>query len=320
MNCNNYLNVDIFDAIHQVIEKRKIFHNEADFQFSLAWKIKEMNKDLEVRLERVCSLNNKNCYIDIYLNGNNKIIPIELKYKTNNIEVFEGDEPYSLKKQGAKDLACYDYIKDICRIESIMKCDDTFQVGYAVFLTNDSSYVNIPRENSGYLDFSFEIGKNITKGIKCWGENLGDGTTKGRHPIELNNEYSVDWITYDNYPGSKNGKFYSTVAIIRDYSKLKEQISRLFFDLQKNDYNEKSIIYKIIELINEHCLLEGKSYQDYLQDIKNNWNISKLNINQCGLYLKYIIANERFGEGFIHKCFVNGTISSILFQMLDLLD
>lgn len=42
---------DIHAVMGQLAHRRPIFHSEADFQFALAWRIKETLPDYEIRLE-----------------------------------------------------------------------------------------------------------------------------------------------------------------------------------------------------------------------------------------------------------------------------
>ena len=72
---------DIHNIMHRLSLWRPIFHSEADFQFSLAWIIKEIYPDCEIRLEFVPDFNT-NLHLDILVILNGKWIPIELKYTT----------------------------------------------------------------------------------------------------------------------------------------------------------------------------------------------------------------------------------------------
>jgi hypothetical protein len=45
------LTLDIHEIIRQLSIWRPIFHSEADFQFSLAWMIKEQYPNCEIRLD-----------------------------------------------------------------------------------------------------------------------------------------------------------------------------------------------------------------------------------------------------------------------------
>ena len=70
-------------VIQKLSEKRKIFHSEADFQFAIAWEIKLLYNNAEVMLE--CPLNVSSKAIDIVVNLDDHVYPIELKYKQKNL-------------------------------------------------------------------------------------------------------------------------------------------------------------------------------------------------------------------------------------------
>ena len=186
---------DIKLVMVKLSNERKVFHSEADFQFSLAWKIKENYPKYEIFLEWPITIENQNIYVDIVLEKDDEIIPIELKYKTKKLEYAT----FNLKTQGAKDLACYDYLKDIERVESLIRKPNS-EKGYSIFLTNDLGYLNEPNSNAGYKEFSIHDGRKIDKNsILNWGESAGEGTRKGRkNPITLEGAYQFRWEDYSN--------------------------------------------------------------------------------------------------------------------------
>ena len=194
------MSIDMEKIIKTLQGKRQIFCSEADFQLEMAWVIKEMYHDAEVRLEYVPTFNDK-MHIDILVFISNKWIPIELKYKTKNskkgaLEDKKTQEVFNLKNQGAKDINCYLYLKDIMRIESIkQEVKNNFEEGYAVFLTNDKTYLESPQNNDCvYKEFSLQHG--ITKhGELKWAEHAGDWTKKGgiEDSITLKGSYKMEW-------------------------------------------------------------------------------------------------------------------------------
>ena len=117
------MSIDMEKIIEKLQGKRQIFCSEADFQLEMAWVIKEMYHDAEVRLEYVPTFDDK-MHIDILVFINNEWIPIELKYKTKKSKKEKmtdqiTQEGFNLKNQGAKNIGCYLYLKDIERIERI---------------------------------------------------------------------------------------------------------------------------------------------------------------------------------------------------------
>lgn len=124
----------------------RIFNSEAQFQFELAWKIKE-EFNCEVRLEELSRISEgKKDYTDIILEKDGLRIALELKYKTAKYE--DESQNIYLKAHGAADFGAYDFLWDVHRIQMLtgMEESDKDEVkcpcdrGYAVILTNDSHY------------------------------------------------------------------------------------------------------------------------------------------------------------------------------------
>lgn len=224
------MSINMTEVIKTLQGKRQIFCSEADFQLEMALVIKEMYSNAKLRLEYVPTFDDK-MRIDIIVFISNEWIPIELKYKTKNSKKEEEmidqitQEVFNLKNQGAKDIGCYLYLKDIMRIESIKEQKieiikgqekNNFKEGYAVFLTNDETYLNPPQKNNCvYKDFSLEDGA-IKKGKLEWAEHTGDGTKKGiEDPITLKGIYKMKWNEFSNVDKERSdGIFYYLVTKI----------------------------------------------------------------------------------------------------------
>ncbi|MBR0414645.1 MAG: hypothetical protein IJI67_06215 [Clostridia bacterium] len=145
------------DIIKQFAEEGKIFSNEAQFQFELAWALREYkdkkgNKlfgddNDKVKLEHL-SIENK-MYTDIVVRVDNKYYPIELKYKTadKQIKYKKGDLTKITYLQGAHDDASYDYLKDVERLEKIVinkqftpfdgESNFSIEKGFAIIISNE---------------------------------------------------------------------------------------------------------------------------------------------------------------------------------------
>lgn len=203
--------IDIVDIMKKLATDRPVFHSEADFQFALAWKIKEYTKekgtDAKITLEKCVNVENAEpMYIDIIVEIDGKEIPIELKYKTRNKSndpVTINGEVYNLKNQGAQDNGRYDFVKDISRIENYISSSKTkCNQGYAIILTNDHLYWE-GGDNSNSKQFvlknSLAKGKHEWEKISKSMENYNKNRVK---EITLNHDYSLEWI---DYPDSKNG-------------------------------------------------------------------------------------------------------------------
>ena len=211
--------MEILKIIDKLKSKRKVFYSESDFQFALAWEIQKYYEkaDVKVRLEYPNSQGNdfsnpqKMEYVDIIVILDNKIYPIELKYKTKSLTVVDNDETYCLKNQGAQNFGRYEYLKDIQRIEKFLEKKD-FQCGYAILLTNAELYWS--KNNPDNMDAQFQIEDGDTKtGTLIWNGETKDKMKKGRS-ITLQREYKIKWNEYSNF-GINNGEFRYCINVIK---------------------------------------------------------------------------------------------------------
>lgn len=204
--------MDIAIPLLKLKNKRKVFHSEADFQFALAWELQLQYPDATVRLEYPPP-NDPTKYIDIFVRLGSDVYPIELKYKTKLFSAVVGGEQYFLKSHGAQDVGKYDFVKDICRVEAFREHVSGYREGYAIWLTNDPSYWNKPKnDTAGYSEFSVHNGA-VKEGTMSWGVSMNEGSTKGREkPLALSGCYRIDWHDYSRVD-AKNGVF--MYAIVR---------------------------------------------------------------------------------------------------------
>ena len=183
----------ITEALDFLRVKRKLFSSEADFQFALAWTIKELFPQVDVRLEWIPVDYDPNMYVDIVVFEGDTIIPIELKYKTKKTDKVVDGERFVLKNQSAQDLGRYDFLKDVQRIEFIKRHFPNFAEGYAILLTNDPNYLLQPGAKSSFTDFSI-IGGSVKAGSLRWSEGSKSSVT--RKGIDLTGEYPIKWSEY----------------------------------------------------------------------------------------------------------------------------
>ncbi len=157
---NGLKETEIFDydylksCIDALAEKKMIFSSEFDFQLELARKLKE-NYPEKVYLEMFSydEDKEKKVYTDIVVKiGENEYVAIELKYK---IKGASADRKYyeykgtsgavKLFPQGAYNLSCIAFLKDVERLEHLVEGKIKLNMsekkvvrGYSVILTNDS--------------------------------------------------------------------------------------------------------------------------------------------------------------------------------------
>ena len=200
--------MEINRAIESLMAKRKIFHSEADFQFAFAWELQLLNPSAQVRLEYSPASISPTMHIDIVIQLNDEIIPIELKYLKKKLQHQENDEQFILRDNGAQDISRYDILKDLQRIERLKQDLAGVKCGYALVLSNDPSYWKTS-SNRDTIDHEFRLdeGKTIT-GRLTWDETAGPGTTKGREmPIDISGQYSIKWKDYSKINDTTSGTF-----------------------------------------------------------------------------------------------------------------
>lgn len=189
--------------------RRPLFHSEADFQHALAWMIHQDAPDSLIRLERPYRLDERNVYLDLFIgepSGRN--LAIELKYKTREEIVLHEGEEFCLKNQGAQDLARYDFLWDVSRLEKLVDSGEA-NVGCAIFLTNDPTYWT-ESKSAETIDAQFRLheGRSL-RGKLAWQGEPKPGTIKGREaPIVLRSGYSSVWRNYSKpKPGKSEFRF-----------------------------------------------------------------------------------------------------------------
>lgn len=135
-------------------------------------------------------------FIDIVLEKEGLFYPIEIKYKTTIQELpytlFGQNVNLQLEHHGAKTNTCYDFWKDVKRVELFSDNFQNVRRGISIFLTNDSTYWELPhRPNAGYVPFSIHHGKQIQAyTFLNWGKNLAP---TGRPNFSIQNDYNCFW-------------------------------------------------------------------------------------------------------------------------------
>ena len=199
--------LDIHHIMKSLAETRPIFHIEADFQFALAWHVKELIPNCEVRPEFKHSLE-EDVYLDIWLPNIGTVI--EVKYYTKEFDFKIGVEQFALKNQGAQPLRRYDFVKDIERLERIVVEKSDCKSGLAVLLTNDAAYWKAPSSRwRSSVDAAFRVHDNSEVGGRLeWSEHTGTGTKRNREePITLTDSYTLRWQDYSKVSVPHKGNY-----------------------------------------------------------------------------------------------------------------
>ena len=82
-------------ALSELGKMRPVFHSEADFQFALAWTIREKNPNCSMRLE-VPLRGSANSHLDILILSG-KLTALELKYHKGALKASVVGEDFDLK-------------------------------------------------------------------------------------------------------------------------------------------------------------------------------------------------------------------------------
>lgn len=188
--------MNMHELLELLSERRPVFHSEADFQHALAWEFQLYSRTAEVRLEQQISTEGGRVHLDLLIKDGSRHVAIELKYKSKKASVPWKDEDFHLKGHGAQDLGRYDFLKDIGRIERYVETRPGSE-GYAVLLTNDSTYWQESRK-VGAIDASFRLheGRAIS-GDLAWGKAASKGTMRAREAvIRIGGKYTMKWHNF----------------------------------------------------------------------------------------------------------------------------
>ena len=217
----NLTNIDIksIQTLMDNIKNEMPFCNEAQFQEAL---LNEIRKNLDpnlyasievLNIEKINKKNKRNYSDIIIFNEDGDFIAIELKYKikgknaTSSYTYLSKYGDIIAQPQGAADLSRYGFLKDIMRIEHLIKgnckvsCSYTFLKkcirGYAILLSNDSSLWTQKKSTckSQYKNFCIADDDNCSTQCEWLDQN------------QLKNNIEV--IKYNSkYPGFRLNKAY----------------------------------------------------------------------------------------------------------------
>lgn len=197
--------------MRNVAAVRPIFHSEADFQHAFAWQLHAAHPKARIRLETRPA---PGVRVDVLATIDGRRVAFELKYLVRGITVTIDDELFELPNQGAQDLRRYDFVKDVARLEVMLR-DGATDEGYAIALTNDPSYWQ-SGDYARFIDAAFRIdeGRKI-EGVLHWAAHAGAGTMRGReNPISLTGSYDAGWRDFSVLPDARYGSFrYLAVAV-----------------------------------------------------------------------------------------------------------
>lgn len=231
------LKEEVIADIHNFFNLRKelgiapMLFNEKEFQMQLVLHLTQSkNKYSNIYLEYYLPLSvfenrndktklypwDSNLYFDIVIVKDGEYLPIELKYKLTTVDIDIDRFGQSFKKiirhQGAQDLGCYVFWRDVKRIECVQKIfNPKVKGGLAIFLTNDQHYwqgdVN---KKSGHIEFSLSEKSMQTKS-KHWHNRETSKLAKYIIDFDVDKKYNVKWqkaynVTSKNTDGQHKSK------------------------------------------------------------------------------------------------------------------
>lgn len=198
---------DVFTFLEN---NNELLFNERDFQMHLAtWLRNSANNYDDVDVEYYVPWQELDGYIweselrlDIVVKKNGEYCPVELKYKTKNIErqITRFDELLNkkvavMKNQGAQNLGMYDFWKDVHRIELVRKRFKRVKGGLAVFVTNDVLYTKASKSSSNNYLFGM-VGDVTRLKQKHW--RNPESTCAKTHPnFDVEQSYDIIWHSRD---------------------------------------------------------------------------------------------------------------------------
>ena len=199
--------VDISRALTALAAERPVFHSEADFQHSLAWKIRQLCPAHQIRLEFKPPHLPKRIYVDIWVTGQHRTAAIEVKYKTRVLKTTIGGETFDLLDQKAQNVNRYSFLEDVQRLEEVVSSHRGV-VGYAIFLTNERTYWTPPIKDQ-VRDVAFRLHDGrVVEGELRWAAGTAKGTMEGHaDAITLNGSYRLGWRDFSQPVEGSHGEF-----------------------------------------------------------------------------------------------------------------
>ncbi|MBR5428235.1 MAG: hypothetical protein IK118_07795 [Clostridia bacterium] len=201
------------EIIKEFAAKGRVFTNEAQFQFELGYEIQKRLDNGESRARVLFEVfsgiteNGKKEYTDLVIsfpNGNK--VAIELKYKSAGKRTANNDNIgcafiYKDKKfgdqlvfpQGAENEGSYLFLKDVYRLENLLRNDATYKKAFAIIMTNSSAYCD-EHGDTGWN--SFELNNNNAFLTNHQEMQWTDNKHHNWDSFSLSGEYTCNWENY----------------------------------------------------------------------------------------------------------------------------
>ena len=193
--------MDIHELMIGLSLERSIFHNEADLQHALAWRIHTLDPDCRVRLETRLG----DYFVDLWLPDSR--VAIELKFAKCEFRTESRGEEFHLPT-GSWDTTAHHYFQDLERLEWLLNAG-TIGTGFAVLLSNEPKIWTPPnpRRPNQFDAFRLHEDQPPLVGQRDVAGHATAKIKKGHPPVALSGSYPVSWRPYSNLEGEGRGKF-----------------------------------------------------------------------------------------------------------------
>jgi len=203
--------IEVGTAITDLINQRKVFHSEADFQFALAWQIQQLHQDADVRLEvPVTRASGGRTELDIQVQRGDpiEVTAIELKYRTALWAGTSEGEDFNLRYHSATDLGFLYFARDIQRVEELIG-QGSADHGYAIFLTNEQRYTRHLARKCNFTDFQLENG-GLLGPILNWA-----GDPNHKNSLNLKSSYAIKWVPFSTITAANGTATQFSVLMVK---------------------------------------------------------------------------------------------------------
>jgi hypothetical protein len=144
----------------------------------------------------------RSIYHDLLVESRRQRCAIELKYKTAAMTAEVHDELFWLSHHGAPDFGRYDFLKDVMRLERYIASARN-SIGYAIMLTNDTSYWSEAGPTTTAAEFSIHHEREIPSDVEMrWAAHTGFAGGR-EQPVLLRSCYTCSWANYSTVAGHR---------------------------------------------------------------------------------------------------------------------
>ena len=173
----------------------RIFENEVQFQFGFAWRLREfLGDNVFILVEH--RLSDKKDYTDLVVGTSDGMTAIEFKYRLADKSIIykNHNNEITTSAQGAPDIGCYGFLKDVERLEKNKESSIITQ-GYAIMITNyPLIWGDGTRKGTNWELMCLRNKNTVGPGKIEWKKNPPRDDYK--EAIELSNGYEIEWKDY----------------------------------------------------------------------------------------------------------------------------